>query len=95
MQSHLYLDLIVELYNTQISVTNYTKIKHAERADLILMSLEEEKIYNVSQISSILQTSQKTVREYLLYKKLKGFRAGNKYLIRESDLIEFIKNGRH
>ena len=30
MQSHLYLDLIVELYNTQISVTNYTKIKHAE-----------------------------------------------------------------
>lgn len=27
MQSHLYLGLIVELYNTQISVTNYTKNK--------------------------------------------------------------------
>lgn len=59
------------------------------------MSLEEEKIYNVSQISSILHTSKKTVREYLLYKKLKGFRAGNKYLVRESDLLEFIKNGRY
>lgn len=82
------------MYNTQISVTNYTK-KTRERAGLIIMSLEEEKIYNVSQISSILQTSPKTIREYLLYKKLKGFRVGNKYLIRESDLVEFMKNGRY
>ena len=79
----------------KFSIINYTENRTCERAGLILMSLENEKIYNVSQISSILQTSKKTVREYLLYKKLKGFRAGNKYLIRESDLIEFIKNGRH
>ena len=83
------------MYNTQISVTNYTENRTRERAGLISMSLEEEKIYNVNQISSILHTSKKTVREYLLYKKLKGFRAGNKYLIRESDLLEFIKNGRY
>ena len=79
----------------KFSIINYTENRTCERAGLILMSLENEKIYNVSQISSILQTSKKTVREYLLYKKLKGFRAGNKYLIRESDLVEFMKNGRY
>lgn len=79
----------------KFSITNYTENRTCGEAGLISMSLENEKIYNVSQISSILQTSKKTVREYLLYKKLKGFRAGNKYLIRESDLVEFMKNGRY
>lgn len=57
------------------------------------MSLEEEKLYTVSQISRMLQTSQKTIRDYLLNKKIKSFKSGNKYLIRESDLKEFIEKG--
>lgn len=57
------------------------------------MSLEEEKLYTVSQISTMLQTSQKTIRDYLLNKKIKSFKSGNKYLIRESDLKEFMENG--
>lgn len=47
--------------------------------------------YTVKELRPILKKSEKTIREYITNKKLKAIYLGNKYVITEDSLNQFIK----
>lgn len=46
----------------------------------------EEKIYTIAEVAEILRVKDYTVREWLREGKLKGFKAGNRWRVKESEL---------
>ena len=52
---------------------------------------EMEKVYTVKQVADLLQVREYTVAEYLRQGKLKGFKVGNRWRIKEEDLKEFVE----
>ena len=49
-------------------------------------------IYTPEEIAEILKVEPDTIRRYLRDGKLKGFKVGNHWRIKEEDLQEFIEN---
>lgn len=47
-------------------------------------------IYTPDEIAEKLKISEQTVRRYLREKKIKGFKLGNSWRVKEKDLLEFI-----
>ena len=53
-----------------------------------------EKMYTVKEIAEMLKTSEITIRRYINEEKIKNtFYCGNKHLIPESSLKEFLEKG--
>ena len=50
-----------------------------------------EKVFNVKQVSEYLQISTKTILGYIKNGKLKAFKVGREWRIRETSLNEFIQ----
>ncbi|MCC3145767.1 helix-turn-helix domain-containing protein [Halanaerobium sp. Z-7514] len=47
-------------------------------------------IYTPDEIAEKLKISEQTVRRYLREEKIKGFKLGNSWRVKEKDLLEFI-----
>lgn len=47
--------------------------------------------YTVKELKPILKKCEKTIREYIISKRLKAIRLGNKYVVTEESLNQFIK----
>ena len=47
-------------------------------------------IYTPDEIAEKLKISEQTVRKYLRQEKIKGFKLGNSWRVKEKDLLEFI-----
>lgn len=47
-------------------------------------------IYTPDEIALKLKISEQTVRRYLRQDKIKGFKLGNNWRVKEKDLLEFI-----
>lgn len=47
-------------------------------------------IYTPDEIARKLKVSEQTVRRYLRENKIKGFKLGNNWRVKEKDLLEFI-----
>ncbi len=55
------------------------------------VKLRMEKVFNVKQVSEYLQISTKTILGYIKNGKLKAFKVGREWRIRETSLNEFIQ----
>jgi excisionase family DNA binding protein len=53
--------------------------------------LDDKEFYTIDEISKLLRVSKKTIYRYIKNLKLKAIKTG-KYLIKKSDLVEFIQN---
>lgn len=53
--------------------------------------MENIKLYNIKELSNLLQTTPQTIRKYLNEGRLKGNKIGGKWLVTEEDLKEFLK----
>ncbi len=53
--------------------------------------MQDIKLYNIKQLSEILQTTAQTIRNYLRNGRLKGQKIGGKWLVAEKDLKAFLK----
>lgn len=53
----------------------------------------EVKCYTPPEVAAILKVTVPTILNYLKAGKMKGFKAANKWRIREVDLVEFMKKG--
>lgn len=52
--------------------------------------MEEIKLYNVTEVASILKVDRRTVMNYIKSKELKAKKVGGKWLITEENLKEFV-----
>lgn len=53
--------------------------------------LDDKEFYTVEEVAKLLRVSKKTIYRYIKNLKLKAIKTG-KYLIKKSDLVEFIQN---
>lgn len=56
-------------------------------------SMTREHVYTVEEIAELLRTSPRTVRTWIAAGKLRAFKAGQQYRIRQSALDEFMQKG--
>lgn len=54
--------------------------------------MENEKLLTVTDVSEMLDVSDRTVRNWIQNGALKSYRFGREYKITQTDLNEFIKN---
>jgi len=52
--------------------------------------LDDKEFYTIEEIAKLLRVSKKTIYRYIKNLKLKAIKTG-KYLIKKSDLVEFIQ----
>jgi excisionase family DNA binding protein len=53
--------------------------------------LDDKEFYTIEEIAKLLRVSKKTIYRYIKNLKLKAIKTG-KYLIKKSDLVEFIQD---
>ena len=53
--------------------------------------LDDKEFYTIEEIAKLLRVSKKTIYRYIKDLKLKAIKTG-KYLIKKSDLVEFIQD---
>jgi excisionase family DNA binding protein len=53
--------------------------------------LDDKEFYTIEEVAKLLRVSKKTIYRYIKDLKLKAIKTG-KYLIKKSDLVEFIQD---
>ena len=59
-----------------------------------MIDYETEKIYKACEIANILRVNHVTILRWLQSGKVKGFKIGRKWLIKESELKKVMDGGR-
>ena len=68
-------------------------LRNFHRKFLVFREVGVMEIYDVPQLSEMLKVSVKAVRAYLIAGRLKGRKAGKRWLVREDAVKEFLMNG--
>lgn len=59
------------------------------------MTAENIKLYTLQEVANILRVSRQTIYNYVTAKRLNATKYGKEYRVTESDLQDFIKNGKN
>jgi excisionase family DNA binding protein len=59
------------------------------------MSIADVKLYTLQEVADVLRVSRQTIYNYVTVKKLRATKYGKEYRVTETDLKEFIENGRN
>ena len=55
------------------------------------MDTNDEKVYTVAEVASILKIGEPAIRRRIADKKLKAYLEGNKYIITQANLDEYLR----